>query len=201
MRFSRPTVLLPLHRIALALAVVLATGGSGIAPSADEVRAVQYALSIVRRYHPGPVDGLPGPLTYGAVDTYAYPRPLESEFWTVAAHLKSLVWWRIRWTPEIDTAVKEAIVLANGGRRSSLIRERVVWQTTDGTAACARVRTREGDRWLHFTLKQVLEVPRGGGQPRSVLRARGPAAIPRATSALWCALGYVPPPSPNRFAK
>lgn len=190
-----------LLRILSALATALLLGGAGIRPSADEVRAVQYALSLVRRYHPGPVDGLPGPLTQGAVGTYAFPRPLEADFWTVAAHLATLAWWRAEWSPVIEGAVQTALATATGRTVPPFIRERRAWITSDGTAACVRIRARDGDLWVHFTLEHAQVAPRGGGKPRWVLRARGPSAVSKDASRLWCALGYVPGPPSAPFAK
>jgi hypothetical protein len=179
----------------LLLALILALAAPAPAraadpPTAQEVRALQYALSRIRRYPPGPVDGIIGPRTRAAVSAYAGSRPLEDAFWTVAAHLETLVWWSGAWSAEAEAAAAAVLAPAAVPQRRA---DRMLWVGTDRRhAACVRLATRDGLRWLHIPLREVLVAPAPGKPARVTLSPAPPSPVPARTSDLWCALGYVP---------
>lgn len=190
---SHPAVARLLRALAgLGLAVGAALiGPAAPAQTADEVRALQFALSHVPRYRPGPVDGIAGPQTEGAVDTYAGSRPMEGEFWIVAAHVEDLVWWRSDWTPEIERAVSETLVRAVRSGPVPKIRERRAFVIEPRGGACIRIGRGSNARWLHFSLVRTRIVSVPGAQPVPGWAASGPAPIAPEAAELWCRLGFI----------
>lgn len=181
-----------MRTVAITLALTLAAiEEPAAAQSADEVRAVQFALDNIPRYRPGPVDGIVGPRTSGALDRYTASRPLDGAFWSVAAHLGALVWWQRPWSDEAQMAVDLALARMTASGKPPRVKQPKLFQMDGAAAACVQVSVKGGIRWLHLPLQAVTRLaPDGTARPG--WRARAPSAVPQRTADLWCSLGFIP---------